>query len=485
MSLQLYQNISLSLLTDLSQLTMAYSHWRSKTFNLEAVFHLYFRETPFGGGFVVACGLENVIDFVQNFSFTQSDIDYLNTLRDSKNNPLFEKEFLLFLQNLSLLVDIDAVEEGNIVFPNEPLLRITGNIIACQLLTSTLLNIINYQSLIATKAARITLAAKYACVVEMGLRRSQGIDGAISASRAAYIGGCTATTNVLAGKLLGIPVRGTHSHAWIMSFTDELDAFLAYAQMMPDNCYFLVDTYNTLAGIENAIKVGNWLAKNNFKLLGIRLDSGNLLELSQKARKLLDIAGLKEVEILASSDLDEHKIKILIEKEAPVNIWYVGTRLVTAFDDPALKGVFKLSGIKDKSGYWSYKMKLSDDISKNSLPGPLQVRRFAKDGKYLGDMLFNVDMEKVSDEMYLPQTIDPMKMDQADSHKDLLIPIFSKGRLVYPLPPLSTIRQNTKVQLEKFEAKIKKMNDPATFPVGLEEKLFRIRQDLAAALNKP
>ena len=367
---------SLALLTDLYQLTMAYSYWKLDLHERSAVFHLFFRKNPFQGEFTIACGLSYVIDFVRNFKFSDSDIAYLSSLEGANKKLLFEADFLLYLKNMTFDCDIAAVKEGTIMFPHEPLLRVSGSVLQCQLLETALLNIINFQSLIATKSARICRVAAGDAVVEFGLRRSQGIDGGLSASRAAYIGGCAATSNVLAGKLFDIPVKGTHAHSWVMCFDSQLEAFAAYAHAMPHNCVFLVDTYDTLEGVRNAIKAGKWLQLKGFEMLGIRLDSGDLADLSIKARELLNNEGFEKALIIASNDLDEYKIKQLKQQGAVINVWGVGTNLVTAKDQPALGGVYKLGAIQDKKGEWQYRIKLSEQAIKISNPGILQVRRF-------------------------------------------------------------------------------------------------------------
>ena len=275
--LQTRYQTNLSLLTDLYQLTMAYGYWKTGSAEHEAVFHLFYRQNPFGGKYAIACGLQDVIDFLEGFKFTNSDLDYLSSLKDAKGQALFEDDFLDYLLHLKFSCDIDAVEEGTIIFPHEPLLRVKGPLLQAQFIETFLLNSINFQTLIATKSARIIAAAKGDPVHEFGLRRAQGIDGGLSASRAAYIGGCAATSNVLAGKIYGIPVKGTHGHSWVMSFEDEEEAFEAYAKAMPDNCVFLVDTFDTIKGIKKAIKIAKKLRQNGHSFLGIRLDSGDLL----------------------------------------------------------------------------------------------------------------------------------------------------------------------------------------------------------------
>ncbi len=280
-----------------------------------------FRNSPFGGGYALAAGLEPVLDYIERFQFSADDCEYLSELCGNDGKPLFDAPFLEYLAGMRLKIDIDAMLEGTIAFPHEPLLRVRGSIIECQILETALLNIINFQTLIATKASRVVHAAKGDQVLEFGLRRAQGIDGALAASRAAYIGGCHATSNVLAGKLFGIPVRGTHAHSWVMSFENELEAFAAYAQAMPNNCVFLVDTYDTLEGVRNAIRIGNVLRDSGHRMVGIRLDSGDLAQLSIDARNLLDEAGFTDASIVASNDLDEKLIESLKHQGAKISIW--------------------------------------------------------------------------------------------------------------------------------------------------------------------
>src|SRR6266550_5321313 len=327
-----------ALMTDLYQITMAYGYWKTGKADQEAVFHLLFRKQPFQGGFTLACGLADSLRYLLGFKFEKSDLEYLGRLKGNDGRSLFEPAFLKYLGRLKLRLDVDAIPEGTVVFPQEPLLRVRGSILQAQLVETALLNLLNFQSLIATKAARVCLAAQGDPVVEFGLRRAQGIDGALTASRAAYIGGCAGTSNVLAGKVFGIPVRGTHAHSWVMSFENELDSFNAYANALPNNCIFLVDTYNSLEGVLHAIEVGERLRKRGYKLGGIRLDSGDLAYLSIETRKILDAAGFKNAAIMASNDLNEHLIASLKQQGAKINMWGVGTMLVTAYDQPALGG---------------------------------------------------------------------------------------------------------------------------------------------------
>ena len=338
---------SLSLLTDFYQLSMAYGYWKLGIAERESVFHLFFRRKPFNGGFAISAGLETVLEFLHGFHYTQTDLAYLEQLNGGDGKPFFDPAFLEYLSKFSFQCDIDAMPEGTPVFPYEPLLRVQGPILQAQLLESPLLNIINFQTLVATKSARICWAARPDPVVEFGLRRAQGIDGALAASRAAFIGGCESTSNVLAGKIYGIPVKGTHAHSWIMAFDDEEESFEAFAQAMPNNCIFLIDTYASIEGVNKAIRVGKNMRDKGVEMIGVRLDSGDLAHLSIEIRKLLDAAGFPDAKIMASNELDEHIIKDLKHQDAKVNVWGVGTNLVTGKDQPALDGVYKISAIKD------------------------------------------------------------------------------------------------------------------------------------------
>src|SRR6185312_15231705 len=381
---------SLALLTDLYQLTMACGYWKGGDADREAVFHLTFRRAPFGGGYAVAAGLAPAIAFLQRLRFAAEDLAYLATLRDSEKQPLFPQGFLDYLGALKFGCSVDAVPEGSLVFAHEPVVRVTGPIAHAQLVETALLTIINFQSLIATKAARITQAARGAPVLEFGLRRAQGIDGGLSAARAAWIGGVAGTSNVLAGKLLGIPVAGTHAHSWVMFHGDELAAFRAYADVLPGNCTFLVDTYDTLEGVRNAITVGTELRAKGHRLAGVRLDSGDLAHLSIEARRMLDDAGFPGAKIVASNDLDEYLIGSLLEQGARIDSYGVGTRLVTAFDQPALGGVYKLGAYREGAA-WRDAIKLSEQPIKISNPGVLGVKRLWRAGEMVGDVIYDTE----------------------------------------------------------------------------------------------
>jgi nicotinate phosphoribosyltransferase len=471
---------SLALLTDLYEITMAYGYWKEKLFDREGAFHLTFRQSPFESGYAIACGLDYVIEYVRNLRFSEDDLQYLRTLKGNDDRPLFEDAFCDFLQELRFTIDLFAIPEGTAVFPNEPILRVTGPLLQCQLLESALLNMINFQTLIATKAARICQAAQGQPVIEFGLRRAQGIDGGIAAARAAYVGGCVGTSNVLAGKLFGIPVMGTHAHSWVMSFDSELAAFGAYAEAMPNNCVFLVDTYDSLEGTRHAAAIGKELAAKGHKLVGIRLDSGDLAYLSIEARKILDEAGFPEAAIVASNELDEHIITSLKDQGARINVWGVGTRLSTAYDQPALGGVYKLSALRDDSGAWRHKIKISEQTIKVSVPGVLQVRRYRTPEHFLADGIYDT-LTGIGD---APTLVDPndatrqKAVPPATPHEDLLVPIFKAGELVYAAPTIEQSRKRTQDQLAMLHPTIKRFLNPHEYPVGLEQGLHELRTKL-------
>ena len=473
---------SLSLLTDLYQLTMAQAAFAEGLWQHEAVFHLFFRKAPFKSGCTVAAGLASALEHLRDFRFTSSDLDYLATLRGADGVALFTAEFLAALGALELGLDIDAVPEGTLVFPQEPLLRVRGNIAQAMLLETPLLNIINFQTLIATKAARIALAAKGEPVIEFGLRRAQGPDGALSASRAAFIGGCAATSNVLAGKRFGIPVRGTHAHSWVMLFDDELEAFQAYARALPGNCTFLVDTYDTLPGVVHAIEVGRSLRARGHKLTGIRLDSGDLAWLSIEARKLLDAAGFEDTAILASNDLDEQVIASLKEQGAQISVWGVGTRLVTGGDEPALGGVDKLSAVRAPGGAWRERIKLSEQAIKVSTPGFLNVRRFhhADAARTLvADAIF--DEQRGFSSQQIVDPLDPLRFRSIEPgmpFEDLLQPVLRAGKQVAAPPSLLESRARTLAELNRLHATQKRLLHPHSYPVGLERALHERKSAL-------
>ncbi|MGI9469899.1 MAG: nicotinate phosphoribosyltransferase [Rubripirellula sp.] len=464
---------SLALLTDLYQLTMGYGYWRNRIHHRRAAFHLFFRTCPFQGEYAIAAGLEPVVQWLTGFEVSSEDVAYLSTLTGNDSKPLFSADFLKAIDGMRLTVDIDSMPEGSLVFANQPILRVTGPLWQCQWIETALLNLVNFQTLIATKASRVCEAARGERVLEFGLRRAQGIDGALSASRAAHLGGCSATSNVLAGRLLGIPVRGTHAHSWVMSFDDELSSFNAYADALPNNCVFLVDTYDTLDGVRNAIQVAQRLRRDGHEMLGIRLDSGDLAELSIAARQLLDEAGFEDASIVASNDLDELEILRLKKAGAKIAVWGVGTNLVTARDQPALGGVYKLGAIEDDSGEWQPRIKLSELAIKTSTPGIQQVRRYFRDGKMLGDVIWS--------ELLGEPKADASVIDGADSYEDLLRPVLREGRLVTAIPSLMKARDYAQQCLEQLGPPTKRLVDPRVYPVMLDAKLAEQKQQMIDA----
>lgn len=470
---------SLSLLTDLYQLTMGYGYWRNQMHQRRAVFHLFFRRPPFGGHYAIAAGLAPAVDWLRQFQVTADDVEYLRTLVGNDEQPLFPTEFLAAISDLRLNVDIDAVAEGTVVFAHQPLLRVGGPLWQCQWIETALLNLINFQTLIATKAARVCDAAGGDSVLEFGLRRAQGIDGGLSASRAAFIGGCAATSNVLAGKMMGIPVKGTHAHSWVMSFDDELESFRAYAEAMPNNCVFLVDTYDTITGVRHAIEVGQHIRQLGFEMVGIRLDSGDLCELSKQARAMLDETGFPDAAIVASNDLDEHLIDDLKQRGATIAVWGVGTNLVTARDQPALGGVYKLAAIQDDSGQWQPRIKLSELPIKTSTPGIQQVRRYFAGGEMIGDVIYDeLTGAPLSAAAMSFAGDQKLVFPQATEYRDLLQPVLRGGELVAPLAGLIQARQHADQQRAQLPPAVRAITGGVDYPLGLEDRLFELKQEL-------
>ena len=475
---------SLSLLTDLYQITMSYGYWKKGIHDKEASFNVFFRKNPFNSGYAVCCGLEYIIDYLNSYKFSNSDIDYLSSLKSDSGTKLFEKKFLDFLREFKFTCDVDAIEEGRIIFPNEPILRVSGPIYQCQLIESAIINIFNFQTLISTKASRMFYASNGEPILEFGLRRAQGIDGSLSASRASYIGGCSKTSNVLAGKIFNIPVSGTHSHSWVLAFDSEISAFQNYAQVMPDNCVLLVDTYETMKGVKNAIIVAKELEKRNKKLFGIRIDSGDLAYLSKKARKLLDKENLEYVKIIASNDLDEFILESLKHQKAKISVWGIGTKLITAFDNPSLGAVYKLSALKNDRGKWEKKLKLSEQKIKINNPGFHQVRRFIKDGIFNGDMIYDTSSSIIKEKMIDPNDSTKFKKFKEESdYEELLKKIFKKGNLVYKSPKIDQIKKKLHIDLERLDNSHKRLDNPHVYPVGLEESLFMERKKMILSLR--
>lgn len=480
-------NLNQPLLTDLYQLTMAQGYWGCGKIDTEACFHMYFRDYPFKGGYAVACGMSQLAELVDGFTFSEDDLAYLGSIPAPGGGKLFKPEFLDYLRNFKLSVDIDAVVEGEIVFPYEPLVRVKGPIMDCQLLETALLNCVNFETLIATKAARVCLAAE-APVAEFGLRRAQGAAGGVWASRASVVGGCSSTSNVLAGKMFNLPVSGTHAHSWVMSFPDELTAFRAYAEAFPTNCVLLVDTYDVVQGVKNAITVGLEMRQRGQKLTGIRIDSGDLSWLAKMARAMLDEAGLTDCGIVLSNDLDEYTIHSIREEGAQVMSWGVGTKLATAYEQPSLGGVYKLSATKPAgSEEWIDHVKISESSAKLTTPGVLNVRRYYfEDGHIAGDMVFDTNASVNEGEII----IDPMdglrrKNLSGKQYRELLVPLARNGKTVLADEHRDAMaaRQRAQEGLATLDESQKRTLNPHTYPVGLDKDLFERRRDLVARLR--
>ena len=466
-----------ALFTDFYSLTMAQGYWKSNR-NERAVFEMFFRHQPFEGGYALFAGLETFLERLISFSFSDNDIAWL------KSQEIFEDEFLDFLKTFRFGGSLWAVDEGTIIFPQEPLIRVEGSLIECQLIEGMLLNIINFQSLIATKTCRIWLASRKGKVMEFGMRRAQGPDGALSASRAAYIGGASGTSNTLAGKVYGIPVMGTMAHAWVMSFDSEEEAFDNYAALYPDKTVLLIDTYDTLkSGILNAVKTGKKLAQRGFNF-GVRLDSGDIQYLSAEVRRLLDEAGLYKAFITVSNDLDEHIIETLVKEGAPVNTWGVGTRMVTGGQASAFTGVYKLAA-RLEEGKKIPVMKLSDNPEKTTNPGIKQVWRiWDKKGEAVADIL-SIDDGTDEPKTGMRYSFWHPSADYRHFFHTIeggIEPLLKKrvegGALTYVLPSLAEIKASAAANLERFDSTYKRLLNPHVYKVSITEKLRSLKLEL-------
>lgn len=480
-------SINHALLTDLYQLTMAQGYLECDKDQTQACFHMSFRNYPFKGGYAIASGIAHLAALVEGFRFSDDDLAYLESIPAPGGGVLFKQSFIDYLGDLRLSVDIEAVCEGTAVFPHEPLVRVSGPIMQCQLLETALLNCVGFETLIATKAARICREAQ-APVAEFGLRRAQGPAGAVWASRAAVVGGCASTSNVMAGKLFDIPVSGTHAHSWVMAFPDELTAFRAYARQFPTNCVLLVDTYDVERGIENAITVGLEMRERGERLMGIRIDSGDLAWLAKMARKKLDAAGLTDCGIVLSNDLDEYTIQSIREEGAQVSSWGVGTKLACAYDQPTLGGVYKLSATREgEEGPWQDRLKISETAAKLTVPGVLNVRRYYyDDGHIAGDMVYDVNAPVDGCETI----VDPFdslrrKNLKGKRFETLLKPLVRKGAVVAEpgCNEALAARDRCQKELASLDESQKRMLNPHTYPVGLERGLFDRRHALVARLR--
>jgi nicotinate phosphoribosyltransferase len=461
-----------ALYTDYYELTMAQGYYLSGRKDERACFDYFFRDLPFEGGYVVFAGLSDLLEILDSFRFHEDELKYLA-------DQGFRAEFINYLRDFELNMDIHAVKEGGIVFPREPIVRVEGSIIEVQILETLLLNILNFESLIATKAARMKYAAGEKKVLDFGLRRAQGLGG-IQASKAAIIGGVEATSNTYSSFIYDTPASGTMAHSWIQSFEDELTAFRKYAEYYPDECILLVDTYDTLiSGVPNAIKVAKELEENGHQLKGIRLDSGDLAYFSRKARNQLDQAGLEYVKIAVSNQLDERLIKSLLSQNAPIDLFGVGTRLVTGHESPALDGVYKLTSINNEP-----KLKISENIEKVTLPGRKKVLRyFDKDGKFYGDGIL-LESESEPDTIYHP--FYPAKHATVTSfeYEPLLHPVMKKGDTQIELPTPSQSATYAKQQLEKLNPEHKRFDNPHIYKVGISKTLMNLRDELMQSLKQ-
>jgi nicotinate phosphoribosyltransferase len=471
---------SSALFTDFYSITMAQGYWK-ENINHRAVFEMFFRHPPFDGGFAIFAGLDTALERLQNFSFSGGDLDYLRSL------GCFEEAFLDYLRGFRFSGSLLAFDEGSAAFPLEPLIRVEGGLIECQLIEGMILNTINFQSLIATKTARVWLASGKGSVMEFGLRRAQGRDGAMSASRAAYIGGAAGTSNTLAGKEFGIPVLGTMAHSWVMAYPGEEEAFRAYAEIYPQKTIFLIDTYDTLkSGVLNAVKVGRELAGKG-ENFGVRLDSGDIQYLSTEVRRILDQAGLNQATITVSNDLDESIIEALVASGAPVDTWGVGTKMVTGGRDAAFTGVYKLAAREDGQGRLIPAMKFSDNPEKTTIPGPKQVWRIRDgQGMAVADILCLDDPENPDDietgkrgVFWHPAADYRHFYHEPRSAPEALLKLrMENGKPCGPRPALAEIRVKTARELESLDASYKRLLNPHVYKVSVSPRLRDLKLDL-------
>lgn len=474
------QKRNLTLLTDLYQLTMMNGYYLKGRHEQIAVFDVFFRQNDLIT-YSIAAGLEQVVDYVMNLNFGEEEIEYL------RSQNIFDEGFLNYLKNLKFTGDIYAVPEGTPVFPGEPILTVRAPIVQAQLIETAILNIMNHQTLIASKAAKICHAASGNSVMEFGLRRAQGPDAGIYGARAAIIGGCGSTSNVLAGQLFDVKISGTHSHSWVMNFPSEYEAFKAYAEIYPNAALLLVDTYNTLkSGVPNAIRVFNELKAEGKKPLGIRLDSGDLAYLSKEARKMLDAAGFPDTVICASGDLDEHSISSLKQQGAKIDLWGVGTKLITSEEMPALGGVYKLSAMIDEKGEITPKIKLSDNSAKITNPGFKSVYRVYVNGMAEADVIFlrgeKFDQTKP---LTLYHPLERWKSITFEKYelKEITKLIVSNGKLVYNMPKLKEIAEYATAQLDTFWEEYKRLDYPHLYKVDLSDELYALKTSMIESIR--
>lgn len=479
---------NLTLLTDLYEITMMQAYFKNNNKNKMAIFDVFYRKNPMDGGYAISAGLEQVIEYINNLHFTEDDINYLASLK------IFEDDFLDYLKNFEFTGDIYAIPEGSVMFPREPMLKVIAPIMEAQFIETAILNILNHQSLIATKAARICYAAEGDGIMEFGLRRAQGPDAGIYGARAAVIGGCAGTSNVLTGQMFDVPVMGTHAHSWIMSFDDEYTAFYTYAKLYPMACTLLVDTYDTLnSGVPNAIKVFKQMKKEGIELknYGIRLDSGDLAYLSKKARKMLDDAGFKDATITASNDLDEFLIASLKMQGAEITNWGVGTNLITSKDCPSFGGVYKLAAIMEDGENFTPKIKLSDNSEKITNPGNKKIYRiYEKENNKIKADLICLENETFTEneDMHLFDPHEPWKKTVLKvgtfTLKELLVKVFDKGQCVYHSDSVMKLRDFAISEMETLWEETKRFENPHQVYVDLSQKLYDIKISLLEKMSK-
>ena len=477
-----------TLLTDFYELTMMQGYLKSGKHQERVIFDMFYRKNPCGNGFAICCGLEQVVEYIRNLNFSEEDIDYLRSL------GTFDEDFIEYLRGFHFTGDIYAIPEGTVVFPKEPLIKVIAPVIEAQLVETAILNLVNHQSLIATKAYRVVHAAQGDGVMEFGLRRAQGPDAGIYGARAAVIAGCIGTSNVYAGQKFRMPVLGTHAHSWIMSFPTELEAFKTYARLYPNNCILLVDTYDTLkSGVKNAILCYDAMKEEGIPLkrFGIRLDSGDLAYLSKKARKMLDEAGYPDAIISASNDLDENLIASLKAQGACITSWGVGTNLITSESQPSFGGVYKLAATYSDEGQWVPKIKLSENSEKITNPGNKQIYRIIEkdSGKVFADYIA-LEEERFSEaeDLVLFDPIDTWKKStlKGGSYemRPLLVPIFLGGKLVYNCPSVEEIKAHCKKEQESLWEECRRLTNPHAVHVDLSDKLYEMKKGLLAQYSR-
>lgn len=478
---------NLTLLTDLYELTMMQGYFHNMDRNETVIFDAFYRSNPNGGGYAIAAGLEQLIQYIKELHFAPQDIEYLKSLH------IFDKDFLDYLVDFRFSGSIYAIPEGTVIFPREPIVKVIAPIMEAQLVETAILNIINHQSLIATKASRVCFAARGDGIMEFGLRRAQGPDAGTYGARAAVIGGCIGTSNVLCGQLFDVPVKGTHAHSWIMSFPDEYTAFKTYAEMYPSACILLVDTYDTLkSGVPNAIRVFQEMrdAGVSLSFYGIRLDSGDLAYLSKKARKMLDAAGFPDAVISASNDLDEYLIDSLKAQGAAITSWGVGTNLITSKDWPAFGGVYKLAAIMNEAGEFVPKIKLSENSEKVTNPGNKTIYRVYDKGtgKIKADLICLADEEFSENEpLLLFDPLEPWKKTKLQPNTytlcEILKPVFVDGVCVYESPKVMDIREYCQKELSTLWDETRRLVNPQEVYVDLSDKLYHMKIDLLEEMS--